>query len=224
MRTGIFAQIPVKADLRMNKFFSADNPFNRFMYKLGCFILVNIYFLVCSIPVVTIGASLTAANFVCYKMKEEPDVKITSVFFRTFASNFLNSTLVWIIFAGVMSALVYGIVWSVSVSGNMAVCVLCAIGTIIVGACGTYVFMLIARYKNTVMTHILNGFKVGFANLAWTLLIWFVWAVPVLVFLSVPGLLLYVGWIWLLCGFALLIYVTAGIYKHIFYKLEKKED
>lgn len=208
----------------MNKFFHADNPLNRFLYKLGCFVLVNIYFLLCSIPVVTIGASLTAADFVCYKMKEEPDVKITSVFFRAFASNFLNSTLVWIVFAGIMSGLVYGFIWGFTAGANMAVCVMCIIGAIIFGACGTYVFMLIARYKNTIMTQILNGFKVGFANLAWTVLIWFVWAVPILVFLSVPGLLIYMGWIWLLCGFAVLIYVTAGIYKHIFRKLEKKED
>lgn len=208
----------------MNKFFHADNPFNRFMYKLGCFILVNIYFLLCCIPIVTVGASLTAADFVCYKMKEEPDVKITSVFFRAFASNFLNSTLVWIVFAGIMSALVYGFIWGFTVGGSMAACVLCAIGAIIVGACGTYVFMLIARYKNTIMTQILNGFKVGFGNLAWTVLIWFVWAVPILVFLSVPGLLLYMGWIWLLCGFTILIYITVGIYRHIFRKIEKKED
>ncbi|MCM1307402.1 MAG: YesL family protein [Butyrivibrio sp.] len=208
----------------MNKLFHADNPFNRFMYKLGCLILVNIYFLLCCIPIVTIGASLTAADFVCYKMKEEPDVKITSVFFRAFASNFLNSTLVWIIFAGIMSALVYGFIWGFTSGANMAACILCAIGVIIAGAGGTFVFMLIARYKNTIMAQILNGFKVGFGNLAWTVLIWLVWAVPILVFLSVPGLLIYAGWLWLLCGFAVLIYVTAGIYRHIFKKLEKKED
>lgn len=208
----------------MNNFFSADNPFNRFMYKLGCFILVNIYFLLCCIPVVTVGASLTAADFVCYKMKEEPDVKITSVFFKTFAVNFLNSTLVWIIFAGVMSALVYGIVWSFTAGGNMAVCVLCIIGAILAGTCGTYVFMLIARYRNGIIAQIINGFKVGFANLAWTFLIWLVWAAPILLFASVPKLLLYLGWLWLLCGFTLLIYITVGIYRHIFRKLEKKED
>lgn len=208
----------------MSKLFSADNPLNRFLYKLGCFILVNIYFLLCSIPVVTIGASFAAADSVCYKMKEEPDVKITSVFFRSFAANFLNATLVWIIFAGVMSALAYGLIWSFTTGGNMAVCVLCIVGAVVAGACGTYVFMLIARYKNTITAQILNGLKVGFANLAWTVLIWFVWAVPILIFASVPGLLLYMGWIWLLCGFAVLIYITVGIYRRVFRKLEQKED
>lgn len=208
----------------MSNVFRGDNPFNRFMYKLGCFILLNIYFLICCLPVVTIGASLTAANLVCYKMKEEPDVKITSLFFKTFVKNLLNATLVWIIFAGIMSALVYGIVWSFTEGGNMPVCILCAIGAIVVGSCGTYVFMLIARYKNTIVAQIVNGFKVGFSYLGWTVLIWAVWAVPILLFLSIPNLFMYLGWLWLLCGFALLIYVTAGIYRHVFRKVESKED
>ena len=37
------------------------NGFNHFMYNMGTMILLNIYFLICSIPIVTFGASLTAA-------------------------------------------------------------------------------------------------------------------------------------------------------------------
>ena len=209
----------------MAKIFQADNPLNRFLYKFGSMILLNIYFLLCCLPVITVGASLTAANTVCYKMREEPDVKITSTFFKSFGKNFLDSTLVWIVLAGIMSAVVFIFVKALGGEGYaaMAVCVLCIITAIIVMSGGTFVFMILGRYSNPIYEQILNAYKVGFSHLNWCVVIWLLWAVPVLLFASFPVLLRYFGWIWLLVGFALLIYITAGVYRRVFKHVENKD-
>lgn len=60
-------------------FFNYDNPVWRFIGKLGDLILLNILWIVCSIPVFTIGASTTAVYYVTLKLaRDEGDSTIRS--------------------------------------------------------------------------------------------------------------------------------------------------
>ena len=78
-------------------FFNYDNPVWRFIGKLGDLILLNILWIVCSIPVFTIGASTTAVYYVTLKLaRDEGDSTIRS-FFHSFKSNFRQATAIWLI-------------------------------------------------------------------------------------------------------------------------------
>ena len=64
--------------------FNYDNPVWRFIGKLGDLIILNVLWIVCSIPIFTIGASTTAVYYVTLKMvRDEEDSTIKS-FFRSF--------------------------------------------------------------------------------------------------------------------------------------------
>ena len=64
-------------------FFNYDNPVWRFIGKLGDLILLNILWIVCSIPVFTIGASTTAVYYVTLKLaRDEGDSTIRSFCLR----------------------------------------------------------------------------------------------------------------------------------------------
>ena len=144
------------------------NDFNRFMYNFGTMILLNIYFLICSLPVVTIGASLTAAENVCFKIREDGDVHITGTFFKTFGKNVINSTLVWIVCAGFLSAFAFVFYRGFCITGKnagIAMCVAGIVGAAAVLMCMTYVFLLIGRYENDLFGHISNAFRMGFGHL-----------------------------------------------------------
>ena len=52
----------------MDRIFNMDNKFFTFMGKAADLILLNIIFLICCLPVVTIGASVTAMYYVTLKM------------------------------------------------------------------------------------------------------------------------------------------------------------
>lgn len=200
------------------------NDFNRFMYRFGTLILVNIYFLLCSIPVVTFGASLTAASNVCYKIREDGDVRITKTFFGTFGKNIINSTLVWIVYAGFASAFGFIFYRGFKFTGGntgIAMCVAGAIGVAVLTMCATYVFLLIGRYDNDLLGHIANAFRIGFGNLGRTLVIWIIWAVCIVFFLSFDWMMRYAGWIWLLCGFAVLIYISVCLQRKVLMNVEK---
>ena len=59
-------------------FFNYDNPVWRFIGKLGDLILLNILWIVCSIPVFTIGASTTAVYYVTLKLAIPPSVPFST--------------------------------------------------------------------------------------------------------------------------------------------------
>ena len=81
----------------MNRIFDMDNPLWRFLGKLADLMILNIVFLLCSIPIFTIGASLTGVYYVCLKIKEQEEGYIIRNFFKSFKQNFVQSTIIWLI-------------------------------------------------------------------------------------------------------------------------------
>ena len=51
----------------MGKLFNIDSPVMRFLGKVADLMILNLVTLLCCIPVVTIGASLTAMHYVLLK-------------------------------------------------------------------------------------------------------------------------------------------------------------
>ena len=77
--------------------FNYDNPVWRFIGKLGDLIILNILWIVCSIPVFTAGASATAVYYVTLKLVRDEDDSTIRSFFRSFKSNFKQATAIWLI-------------------------------------------------------------------------------------------------------------------------------
>lgn len=48
--------------------FKLDSPLMNFLNKVCDVMIINILVLICSIPVFTMGAAITAAYYMCYKM------------------------------------------------------------------------------------------------------------------------------------------------------------
>ena len=52
----------------MHNLFHYENPFIQFLVRVGDLMILNLLFLVCALPVVTLGASLTALHRVTQNM------------------------------------------------------------------------------------------------------------------------------------------------------------
>ena len=68
--------------------FNYDNPVWRFIGKLGDLIILNVLWLITSIPIVTIGASTTALYYVTLKLVRDEDGYTIRSFFKSFKENF----------------------------------------------------------------------------------------------------------------------------------------
>lgn len=155
--------------------FNYDNPVWRFIGKLGDLILLNILWVICCIPVFTIGASTTAVYYVTLKLSRDEDDSTIRSFFRSFKNNFRQATVIWLILlaAGII---LYVDCWFFS-SGQMGLDR--TLGAVLTAVSGslmfiyllivTYVFPLQARFYNTVKRTIFNAFFMSIRHVAYTI-------------------------------------------------------
>ena len=59
--------------MALGKFFNLDSPVMNALNKMADLIWLNILTLICCIPVITIGASLTALNYVTLKLVRDEE-------------------------------------------------------------------------------------------------------------------------------------------------------
>ena len=86
----------------MGKFLNADNKVMVFLSQLIDAVILGVLFLVCSIPIVTMGASYTAFYYAYTKSVRQRRSYATREFFESFKSNFKQSTIMWLISMGAM--------------------------------------------------------------------------------------------------------------------------
>lgn len=72
----------------MNRFFNMDNKFFVFMGRVADLLLLNFLCILCCIPVVTAGASITALYYVTLKMARDEESYIARSFFHSFMTIF----------------------------------------------------------------------------------------------------------------------------------------
>ena len=80
--------------------FNYDNPFWRFIGKLCDVMILNVLWVLCSIPVVTMGASTTAVYYVTLKLVRDEDGYTFRSYFRSFKENFKQATAIWLLLLG----------------------------------------------------------------------------------------------------------------------------
>ena len=65
---------------------SIDNPFFGFMDRLGDIVILNILFLICSVPIITMGASVSAMYQALREMEEDTYISA----FKSFKAAFMS--------------------------------------------------------------------------------------------------------------------------------------
>lgn len=81
----------------MKKRMNIDNPFFAFMGRLADIVIVNLLFILCSLPVITAGASIAAMYQTIKEMRGENFVSSFYSFTRAFRRILKKSILLWIL-------------------------------------------------------------------------------------------------------------------------------
>ena len=206
----------------MKDFFSLDNPFNRFMTLVFDIALLSILFAVCSLPVVTFGASAAALYSVMLRRVRNEEGAILKGFFQAFRENFRQGTIAGLIFIAVnlLMFLDYRLI-SVIQNVTLAAVSAAAIMMVVLMTAGVfaYVFPLIARYENSLRAAFNNAWRLAVINLPKTIVIVVLNNLPILFLvlrtdIFVPFIML---WCFILAGTA--AYINSKILRGIFDKL-----
>lgn len=205
------------------KIFSLDSPFFQFMEKVADYFIVNILTALLFLPVITGGAAITAAHKVMQNFASKNEQPIVRTYFKTFAAEFKQSTIVWLIVLGILGLLVGNIfLVYLNFSGNLAFFLYLALGIASVVFLGTaaFAFPMIARYENTLKQHLRNSLLLAIGNLPKTILMLALYAIPVAILVASVQIFFNTLFIWLLFGIALIINLETRIIFPIFQKLE----
>ena len=210
----------------MKRIFSLDSPFICFMENVADFFILNLLTVLCSIPLVTVGAALTAHYKVMQDKLLDWDQPILKAYFRAFAENFLQATAFWLMTAAVIALFVVDVfvihVYFDEGWAHMTYMLLAVLGFVAFGiAC--YAFPLIARYENTMKEHFRNSFILALGNLPRTLLLVLLAAVPVLVAIVSIELFLNTVIIWFVFGISVILFLQTLVLKPIILRLEQKD-
>ena len=150
----------------MGRFFNVDNPVWRFIGNLADVFIVSVLWIVCSLPVVTIGASTTAMYYVALKLASNQEGYTVRSFFKSFRENFKQATCIWIPTALVGIVLYLDVIWcltsgtSLGRSMIIAALIFCLIYILFV----FMIFPLLARCENTVSALVKMGFALCIRN------------------------------------------------------------
>ena len=94
----------------MGGFFNYDNPVWRFVGRIWDLFILNLLWVICSIPIVTFGASTTAMYYCTLKIAKDRDSGgMFTMFFHSFKDNIKQSTIIWIIMAFIGGILFFDI-------------------------------------------------------------------------------------------------------------------
>ena len=152
------------------RFFSYESRFSQLLMKVCYSCLLNLLWFICSLPIITIGASTTALYYASLKIIRGEESYAGRLFFRSFRENFKQATQIWLILLGVglflgadgyilyhlrrSSTGTMAVVWTLILALVIAVSVMYVIVL-------EYVFPLLASVSNSNTAMLKNAFLIG---------------------------------------------------------------
>lgn len=82
----------------MFSFLSPDSKLMVFVSRFADLILLNLLFVLTSLPVFTVGAGSAALYTLCFRMVRNREAGIVKAYFRAFGDNFRQGTALWLLF------------------------------------------------------------------------------------------------------------------------------
>ena len=203
----------------MGSFFDFDSDIMNRLRKVTDLIIVNLLTILCCIPVVTVGAALTAAHYTLIKMHRDSENYIIKNYFRSFVQNFKQATILWLIYMAIVELGVIGFhIFDIGTSGGLLLSIVLLIAELVCFFVYLWVLPLQARFSNTISGTIKNAMILSFKYIGRTFCMGILSSLVLLGFYFISA-------IWsvalILVGVSLSIYLCVLIYDKVFLKLEK---
>lgn len=206
----------------MSNFFNPDNPVTKFLSLMCDLIMLNILFILTSIPIVTIGCSISSLYNITLKIIRKEHPYIIKSYFKAFKENFKQATIIWIPSAILLTfffteiQIIYTVIDPVYTNLQIPVLIMMfAVISVLI-----YAFPMLSLYNNSIKQILKNSVLLSIGN------------IPTTIFIVVLYFGLYkLGGvsndifikefsIFLFCGFSILAYFISLYLDRIFSKYE----
>ena len=199
--------------------FNEDNFLNIGLNKIGDVVVCNLLFVLCSIPIFTIGPALTALYHCMLRSVKGNLNGAARTFFRSFKENFFQSLAAWLLFLLLLLILLLNIRF-LSFQGtdiSQVLLYLSEAAAVFLVIGGLYIFPVIAAFSNTLKNLVKNSYIFAFMHFPSTLLLAVITILPM--FMTYQDLTLLP--LYACCWFFFVFGLTALINAHILYRFFK---
>lgn len=210
----------------MSKWFDIDSPVMVALSRLADMFFLSLMWLVCCLPVITIGPSTAAMYYVALKWARKEEVKISSTFLDAFKKNFKQGVALNLIFlvAGIIIVLDY-LIMSVQEGTYGAISSGCFFAMGVWLLCIMfYAYPLQAQFYNTVRQTLINAAQLSVIKLPITVVVFVMNLLPVIVGYISPVLLVRTVPVWILLAPGVTAFVNAKLFAKMFDKFIKEAE
>ena len=200
--------------------FKIGSPIFNGLSRIFDILLLNFLWILCSIPVITIGASTAALYYCMMKINRERDSGIVEMFFKSFRQNFKQGCILTIIFIFSGIFLYVDIQACKAIGGALEniIIVILLVLVVIWGIMISYTFPLLAQFDNTLINTLKNSLLLAISNIKKTVPIFILNAVPVVLFFGFPYAFVFCIPLLLTFGAALISFFNSKILISVFDK------
>lgn len=196
----------------MQKIFSIEGRIFSTLTKIFDLLILNIVFIIGCLPIVTIGASLTALYSVTLKMVRNEEFNVVNDFWSSFKKNLKQSSIIWLVVLFVFASFIVFAQTVFSTNYSLFLYPLLLLVTVCLFTF-MYVFPLLAKFDNSSFLILKNALFISLHSTAYSILIFiitifFVFIIPI----YFQNLL----FIWLFLGFSVSAYVKSILFERIF--------
>lgn len=207
------------------KIFDSDNRFNRFMTRIFNLMILNLLWMLCCIPIVTIGASTVALYTMTLRLVRDEEGSLTRDFFKAFRENLRQTVPVTLVFFFLYTFCLFNILTlrggegtiMVLLVGNIAILVLLT-------ALWVWIIPLIARYENTLAVHFNNSWRLAVGRFPYTLTFIITTTAPLIWVMYSPQTFLFAFPLWFLLGGAGAAAINSVYLRKVFDEMEGVEE
>lgn len=206
------------------KLFNLESPLMRALARIGDLIILNFVWIICCIPIVTIGAA-TTAMYSCY-LNRSTESSTLRRFFRSFKINFAQSTVLFVVEVVGLLVVYANIRFYLSYLSDVSIVlqIVFMIPSILILSIMGYIFPLQAHFDNTIKQTLKNAMLMCIANFPFSLLILCINLIPIIIILINVEFFLKISIIFILMGSTTIAFVNSFLLLRVFRHYEPSDE
>ena len=203
--------------------FRYDSPYMRAMTMFANLVILNLLWILCSIPIITAGASTASMYYVIFSWLTKEDDAVLKPFFKSLIQNLRTVTPVW--FLNVLLAAVMGaeIIYLSADSTPLLRLLFAVIFFIFLGV-SSWLYPIAGRYDSSMRQVLLNSLTLAMRHPVTTLFLIVLNLLPVLLYVYSASLLAYSGILWIFIGFAAVALLNGMQLLRVFRRYDPSEQ
>lgn len=197
-----------------------DGKFVKVLNRIADLVGLNLLAILFCIPIITIGASITAVYGCIFRIQEKREGYLTKDFWKLFKDCFRSSTIIYLVGVAVVAMLYLDYQIFATDSRLDILQVLVVAGGILVAEIFTYAFPMESYFENSLKATVKNALLLGISNIPYTLLMLGINVFPFFLVARIPVTF----GIWFLIGISGVAWINSFFLKKIFSKVRIRKD